>query len=81
MDRLEEAKDRYLNQWTHCGKMLHAQNSQITCECGQTWVWAGTLGGMMEHLEVLEQVTTQAGVVAVPVQVTAEDSDEVGFSW
>lgn len=35
----------------------------------------------MEHLEVLEQVTTQAGVVAVPVQVTAEDSDEVGFAW
>ena len=81
MDRLEEAKDRYLNQWTHCGKMLHAQNSQITCECGQTWVWAGTLGEMMEHLEVLEQVTTQAGVVAVPVQVTVEDSDEVGFAW
>jgi len=81
MDRLEESKDRYLNQWTHCGKLLHAQNSQIRCDCGQAWVWAGTLGEMMEHLETMEQVTRQAGLTPAPVQVTTEDSDEVGFSW
>jgi hypothetical protein len=29
----------------------------------------------------MEQVTRQAGLTPAPVQVTTEDSDEVGFSW
>lgn len=58
-DTLEEAKDRYLNQWKHCDRLLHAQDAKIRCECGQTWEWVGTLGETMECLAILEEVVVR----------------------
>ena len=75
MDHLEESKDRYLNQWTHCGKTLHAQNAKIACDCGQSWDWVDTLGEMMEHLTVLEQVTECTPLGKSP----NDDTNEPGF--
>lgn len=58
-DALEEAISRYLNQWKHCDRLLHAQDSKIRCECGQSWVWVETLGETMELLAIMEEVTTR----------------------
>ena len=70
---LEAAISRYINQWSHCsGKMLHAQNGQIVCDCGETWVWRDTLGETMEGLETFELTRTAPLAVAV-------DSNQMGF--
>jgi len=61
-DTLEESKDRYLNRWKHCDKLLHAQDSKIRCECGQVWDWVGTLGSTMELLETLEEVAARTSL-------------------
>lgn len=53
---VEEAKDRYVNTWTHCGKRLSASDSKMRCECGETWEWSGTLGSTMELLEEFETI-------------------------
>lgn len=54
---LDAAKDRFLAQWQHCpGNALHAQNSQILCECGATWPWQGTLGEAIEWLALMDEV-------------------------
>ncbi len=74
-DTLEDAKDRYLNQWKHCDRRLHAQDAKIRCECGQTWDWIGTLGSTMEMLATLEEITSRA----VSALHSQNDSSEVSL--
>lgn len=63
---VEAAKAAYINQWQHCpDKRLHAQNYEITCECGQAWPWQATLGEAMEWLELMEEVAKIAPAVAL----------------